>query len=362
MRGTLAAVTSPSTLTLLDYDVPDPGAGEVLLRVRRANVCGSDLHAYHWESPLLRGAVLGHEFVGEVVALGDGVTQDFAGSPVSVGDRVVPVYYLTCRRCASCQRGDFNMCLNSMASWGTPHDAAPYFKGGFGTHYMIRQDQYFYRVPDQLSDAVAAGANCGIAQVLFVLDRVALRPGETLAVQGAGGLGVFATAAAKSMGAQVVVIDAVPGRLELATRFGADHVINLREVTTVEDRTAAVAAVTGGAGADVVLEVTGVPAAFPEALSLVRIGGRVVSLGNLNVGPANEVPVAPGLLARKQAVIHGILRYDPWYLRRALEFLVETVDSVPYDALTSAEFPLADISIAFAKSESREVARASIIP
>jgi threonine dehydrogenase-like Zn-dependent dehydrogenase len=361
VRGTLTVISAPRTLELREYDLPEPGPGEVLLRVRRANVCGSDIHAYHWESPALRGAALGHEFVGEVAALGAGVTEDFAGRPVAVGDRVVAVYYLTCRHCAACQRGDLHMCQNALKAWGSSPDVAPHFRGAFATHYLVSPEQYFYTVPDALSDAVAAGANCGVAQVLFALDRVGLRADETLVVQGAGGLGIFATAYAKHLGAKVVVIDAVPDRLELVTRFGADHTIDLRAVATVEERTDAVLGVTGGAGADVVLEVAGVAAAFPEALSHVRLGGRIVSMGNLNVGPAHEVAVAPGLLTRKQAVVHGILRYDPWYLRRALEFLESTVDHLPYDALASAEFALGDVVDAFLQSESRAVARASLV-
>ncbi|MGD9532018.1 MAG: zinc-binding dehydrogenase [Candidatus Nanopelagicales bacterium] len=362
MRGTLTVVTAPSTLELREYEVPAPGPGQVLMRVTRANVCGSDVHAYHWESPALRGAALGHEFVGQVVALGDGVTTDHAGTPVAIGDRIVPVYFLACLRCAACQRGDLSMCTNALRAWSSPPDVSPHFRGGFATHYVVDADQFFYKVPDTLPDEVAAGANCGVAQVIFALDRIGLRAGQTLVVQGAGGLGVYATAYAKRLGARVVVVDAVAARLDLVRRFGADHTINMRDLATTEARVEAVQAVTAEQGADVVLEVAGVAAAFPEAVALVRLGGRIVSMGNLNIGEANEVPFAPGLLTRKQATVVGILRYEPWYLRRALDFLEQTVSALPYHELASAEFPLSDVATAFRKSESREVARAAIVP
>jgi threonine dehydrogenase-like Zn-dependent dehydrogenase len=359
--GTVTLVSAPSTLEQREYEVPEPGPGEVLLRVLRANVCGSDVHAYHWESPTLRGAVLGHEFVGEIAALGPGVTTDFTGAPVAVGDRVVPVYYITCRKCPPCQRGDLNMCQNALRDWGTSPDDPPHFRGAFATHYLLGPDQYFYRVPDGLTDADAAGANCGLAQVLFALDRIGLRAGETLVVQGAGGLGMYAAAYAADLGATVVVVDAVPERLELVRRFGALHTLDIRELPTVEERTEALLALTDGNGADVVLEVAGVAAAFAESVQLVRLGGRIVSMGNLNVGPAHEVALAPGLITRKQATVMGILRYDPWYLQRALAFLERTVRRLPYAEMASTEFSLADIRDAFAASESRTVARAAIV-
>jgi len=361
MQGTVVALTGPRTLELRQYDVPDPGPGEVLLRVRRANVCGSDIHAFHWESPALRGAVLGHEFVGEVAALGNGVATDFAGAPVAIGDRVVSVYFVTCRRCPACQRGEFNMCHNSMSRWARSPDLAPHFTGAFGTHYMLSPDHYFFRVPGTLSDAHVAGANCGLAQVVFTLDRIGLRRDETIVVQGAGGLGMYAGAYAHAIGARVVVIDGVPERLALARRFGADEIVDMRELPSREDRVAAVQALTAGAGADVVLELAGVAAAFPEGIDLLRIGGRMVSMGNLNVGPANAVPVEPGLITRKQATITGILRYDPWYLHKALQFLEETASTYPYGELSSREFSLSEIEEAIHGMESHSIARPALV-
>jgi L-iditol 2-dehydrogenase len=359
--GTVAALHGPGEIRLKQFEVPDPGPGEVLLGVRRANVCGSDLHAFHGESALLSKAVLGHEFVGEVVALGAGVETDFASEPVQVGDRVVPVYYLTCRRCPSCLRGEFNMCVNGLREWALPPEVAPHFRGGFATHYMVHADQYFYRVPDGVPDEAVAGANCGLAQVLFALDRIGLRAGETVAVQGAGGLGLYAAAVARELGAQVIVIEQEPVRLELAMRFGAHAVIDMKLFPTPESRIEHLLSLTNGEGADVVLEVTGVAPAFPEALGLVRIGGRVVSMGNLNVGARHEVAILPALVTRKNAHVQGYLRYDPWYLHRAIEFLGATVDRYPFGELSAREFSLDQIVDALRSGEQRTVARAAVV-
>ncbi len=360
MQGKVAAVIGPSEFELKTYEVPEPAPGAVVLKVRRANVCGSDIHQFHGDSPALREGALGHEFVGEVHSLGVGVTHDNAGEPVSVGDRVVPVYYVTCRRCPACLGGDFGMCANSLREWSKNPDTAPHFTGAFGTHYYVNEDQYFFKVPDELDDRIVAGANCGLAQMLFTLDRTRLTAGSTLVVQGAGGLGFYAIAVAKERGARVIVIDAIPERVQLAKDFGADLVIDMSIDKTVDDRVARVLEFTGGIGADVVLEVTGVSAAFPESIALSRVGGEVVSVGNLNVGKKFEVSLSPGIITRKNLRIQGVLRYDPWYLHRALQFLVRTHKRFPFESLTKQAHSFDELAQAIHDGESRTVARASI--
>lgn len=216
------------------------------------------------------------------------------------------------------------------------------------------------RVPDTVDDATVAGANCGLAQMLFVLDRVHLTAGETLVIQGAGGLGLYAAALAAERGAVPVVVDGLADRLELARRFGAEHVVDLRERTTPEDRARAVADLTDGAGADVVVEVTGVPAAFAEAIELARVGGRIASVGNLDA--AATVPVAPGVLTRKSLTVQGVLRYDPWYLHKAVAFLARRQERHPFAALTDRTYGLDEVEAALRSGERRATARAAVVP
>ncbi len=118
---------------------------------------------------------------------------------------------------------------------------------------------------------------------------------------------------------------------------------------------------TGGQGADVVLEVTGVSAAFTESVALARVGGEVVSVGNLNVGEGFEVAISPGIITRKNLRVQGVLRYDPWYLHRALEFLLRTQERFPFEALTKDAHSFDDLADAIRDGESRSVARASIV-
>lgn len=361
MQGKVAAVVGPKAFEVKEYRVPQPAAGALVLSVRRANVCGSDIHQFHYDSPALREAALGHEFVGQVYSLGEGVTHDNAGQPIEVGDRVAPVYYVTCRRCASCLRGDFGMCSNALREMSKNPDTAPHFFGGFGTHYYVNPDQYFFKVPDELDDRIVAGANCGLAQMLFAFDRSQVGDGSTVVVQGAGGLGLNAVAVAKERGATVIVIDGVPERIGLAERFGADYVIDMNELGSPRTRLERVLDLTDGMGADGVVEVTGVSAAFAESVAFARGGGEVISVGNLNVGERFEIPISPGIITRKNLRVKGILRYDPWYLHSALAFLKRTSGKYPFNALTEKAYSLDELAQAINDGESRSVARASIV-
>jgi threonine dehydrogenase-like Zn-dependent dehydrogenase len=215
-------------------------------------------------------------------------------------------------------------------------------------------------VPDEVDDAAVAGANCGLAQMLFVVDRVGIGAGETLVVQGAGGLGLYAAAVAHERGARVIAIDGVAERLELARRFGASETIDLADHPESADRVARVLELTGGIGADMVLEVTGVPASFVEAIDLVRVGGRIASVGNLNAEAS--VSMVPGMVTRKSVHVHGVLRYDPPYLEKAVRFLARRQHLHPFDAFTDRSFPLTEVTEALKAGESRSVARVAIVP
>jgi threonine dehydrogenase-like Zn-dependent dehydrogenase len=357
--GRFAYLAEPMRIELREHALPDVGPGGLLVRVRRANVCGSDLHIWRGRHPQLKRGVLGHEMLGEVAELGQGVTRDFAGTPLAPGDRVVATYFLCCRRCPPCARGDFNLCLNAYRYFAAPPEEHPHFHGAFATHYYVHPDQYVYRVPDEVPDRIAAGVNCALSQVIYALDRGRVVTGQTLLVQGAGGLGLYATAVARERGVRTIVLESVPARLELARLFGADVVIDLAEHDSLESRVAAVHDVTGGEGADVALEVTGVPAAFSEGPFLLRPGGRYVVVGNIS--PGQTAPFDPGSLVRRQVEILPVIRYQPWYLALALEFLRATRERYPYDELCEDGYGLDDVERAMRESSERMVTRATIV-
>lgn len=358
--GTLAYMTEPGRLELRSYEVPQPAPGAVVMRVLRANVCGSELHIWNGKHPQKKSGGLGHEMVGVVEALGDGRTVDNAGQPLRVGDRIVAPYFQTCERCFHCVRGEWNLCDNAYEHYTKSPDEWPHFHTSYATHYYIAPRQYVYKVREDIPEGVAASANCALAQVLFGLDQVGFRPDETVMIQGAGGLGLYATAILAHRGNRVIVVDGVASRLELAKRFGAHETIDIQSVPDSEERRASVLELTGGRGPDGAVELTGVPAAFAEGLATVRRGGTYLVMGNLS--PGTTVDYDPGLSTRRALTVRHVDRYEPRYLRKALAFLEETIDVLPYDALVDATFPLEGIEDALNASARREVTRAAIIP
>lgn len=358
-RGRLVYLAAPQRIEYQEYDLPEPEPGGILVKVVRANVCGSELHIWKGLHPTVKRCVLGHEMVGRVYRLGAGVETDYAGQPLTEGTRIVAAYFLTCRKCRACRRGQFNLCENAYRFWMQPPTSAPHFHGTFGTHYMLHPDQYVYRVPDNVPDAIASFANCALSQVYYGLDLASLTMGETLVVQGAGGLGLAAIAVAKERGARVLAIDGVEYRLAAARAFGADAIVDLREYDTPQARAARVLALTDEWGADVGIELTGVPDAFSEGVGLVRPGGRYVSIGN--VSPGRLTQFDPGALNRRQVQIFPAIRYQPWYLLKVLQFLSATIERYPWSMLLDADFAFEEVELALAKSERREVRRASIV-
>lgn len=357
--GRVAVMEEPEKLSYQEYKLPKVEKGAVLLKVRRSNICGSELHIWKGLHPTKKRGVLGHEMVGEVYALGEGVETDYAGSPVKIGDRIVSAYYITCQKCAACREGHFHLCEHAYDFWNMQPEAMPHFHGTFASHYYIHPNQYFYKVPDDVSDAAAASANCALSQVYFGLDKSGISFNQSIVIQGAGGLGLNAAAVAKERGATVIVIDGVESRLQQAKKFGADYTININDYETVEDRTNAILDLTNGIGADVALEVAGVPAAFAEGIHFIRPGGKYVTIGNIT--PGKLVEFDPGLLTRKSIQIIPVVRYNPWYLSKALLFLSQTKDIYPFDELLDTAFTLEDIKTALDKSAAREVTRGTII-
>lgn len=357
--GKVAVMTKPKTLEYQTFKVPDPEQGAIVVKVLRTNICGSELHIWKGLHPTKDSGVLGHEMVGEVYKIGDGVTTDYAGNPIQIGDRVVSAYYITCRKCTPCLESKFHLCTNAYNFWNKDASESPHFHGTFATHYYIHPDQYFYKVPDNVPDAAVASANCALSQVYFGIDRAQITYGEHVVIQGAGGLGLNAAAIAHEKGANVIVIDGVESRLALAKKFGAHHVLNFNDFANTDTLAKEVLQLTEGAGAHVALELTGVPDALAQGIHLVRPGGRYVSIGNIT--PGKYTNFDPGLLTRKSINIISLVRYNPWYLHKSLQFLSKTIDKYPFSDLLDAEFSLDQLEEALDLSAARKVTRATIV-
>jgi D-arabinose 1-dehydrogenase-like Zn-dependent alcohol dehydrogenase len=349
-----------------EYPVPDPKPGAVVIKVAVANVCGSDMH--YWTGAFdfaKRGRPLplntGHEHTGRVYRLGAGVTLDSAGQPLREGDRVIYRYFLPCGRCRACLRRAFKSCPTRQESWSRTCDVWPHFQGGYGQYFYLGPGHAIFRLPDEITDEMAAGINCAFTQVYAALEIAGFRAGQTAVIQGAGGLGVYACAVAREMGAaRVVVLDGVTERLALAREFGADAVVDLREFPTPAARIERVKALTEDWGADVVLELVGDPNVVAEGLRMVALEGTYLEIGNINVGW--EAPIDPSWLVFGNRRIVGVCHYEAEHLRATLDLMVRTRTRYPYHKVLSHRFPLERINEAFRQQEARHITRAAIVP
>jgi len=351
-----------------ELPLPEVEPDAVLIRVSIANICGSDLHFWRGDAPLrlpADGWIYGHEMTGRVARLGARIKTDSRGRPLEEGARVAYCYFYPCGRCHACLALEPAACPNKIGRPLGPSQF-PYFHGAFAEYYYLRPGGAIFGVPDTLPDAIVASVNCALSQVIFGLHKVGLRFGQSIVMQGAGGLGVQAAAVAKAMGAApVIVIDQLPGRLELARAFGADHTINLREVIDRKERIALVRQLTGGAGADVACDFVGLPAVIPEGLEMLRAGGTYLEIGSISRGVTVEMEPAQLVWGSKKIV--GVVMYDPWVIPQALDFLARFRDRLPFDRLISHTFPLEKIDEAFRASEwvnreSTSITRAALVP
>ncbi len=351
-----------------EVTLPEVEPEAVVIRVSLANVCGSDLHFWRGDAPLRLpedGWIFGHEMMGRVARLGAKVKTDSLGRALKEGDRVAYTYFYPCGRCYVCLNKEPANCPAKIERPRGPSEF-PHFNGAFAEYYYLRPGGHIFKVPDELADELVSPVNCALSQVIFGLQQAGLGFGDRVVIQGAGGLGTQAAAVAKDMGAAtVIVIDQIPGRLELARAFGADDTINIKEVTERKDRVNYVRKLTGGAGADVVCDFVGFPQVIPEGLEMLRTGGTYLEIGTISRGA--KVELEPAQLVWGAKKIIGVIMYDAAVIPRALDFLVRNRTRWPFERLVSHTYPLEQINQAFTDSEwhGREtttITRAALVP
>jgi threonine 3-dehydrogenase len=280
-----------------DVDEPEVGDGDVLIRVRKTSICGTDLHIHRWDEWAQRTIptpmVVGHEFMGEIAALGAKVQG------LAVGDRVAGEGHITCGHCRNCKGGRREFCHNHVSVGVTR-------PGAFAEYVAIPAENVFV-VPPHISDDVAA-----VLDPLGNATHTALRfdvVGEDVLVTGAGPIGVMAAAIVRHIGARhVVVTDVNPFRLAMAASHGASRVVDVRG-----ERLDAVMNELGMAeGFDVGLEMSGAESAFNQMLDSMNNGGRIAVLG-IPAGPmtldVNDV-IFKGLEIQG---IYGRRIFETWY-------------------------------------------------
>jgi len=263
-------------LEVLDVPDPRPGPGQVLVRVDKCGICGSDLRYYRGENPWAKqtlgveldnppNMILGHEFAGEVIDAADGLEG-------RVGERVVVLAFRGCGRCRYCRRGMENLCADTIhyghgAGWGE----MDFYPGGMA-QYCAVFSELACPLPDEISFEEATLLD-GLAVAIRAAHRAALRPAEDVAIFGSGAIGLLILQVSRVFGARrVVCVDISDGALAVASEMGADAVINSAEA----DARDGIMASTGGYGADVVFDTVGSSDTVDAALSSLSRGGRLV--------------------------------------------------------------------------------------
>jgi propanol-preferring alcohol dehydrogenase len=255
-----AAVVTPfgSPLEIRDLPVPEPGPGQVLIRMETSGICHTDIHAAHGDWPVRPSLpfIPGHEGVGVVAALGPGETGRQLGERVAI-----PWLGSACGHCRYCVGGWETLCEKQTNSG--------YSVNGAYAEYAVADGRYVVPVPAAVPAFVAAPLTCAGVTTYKAVKVSGVKPAETVAVFGVGGLGHLALQYARIAGAFVVGVDVATPKLELASDLGADHVVN----AATEDPVAAIRKL---GGADVAIALAASPASFDQALRSLRRGGRLV--------------------------------------------------------------------------------------
>jgi len=265
-----------------EHPLPQPGPGEMLLKVELAGICGTDVHIYEgYGDPRLFPVVLGHENVGLIEALGEEVKADFFGERLRVGDRVAVQPGVACYSCYYCLvLKSPTRCVNKRGSYGFGGSRKTPFTGGFSQYLLVDMPGTFLAKTEMPAERAVLLEPLTVA--LHAADRSNIRLGDTVVIQGSGAIGLMTLICARMAGAnRVIVIGGPEGRLKLARRLGADLTIDIEAIPDRAERARLVRENTrGGYGADVVLECAGVGAALVEAFELVRDSGTVVEVGH----------------------------------------------------------------------------------
>jgi 2-desacetyl-2-hydroxyethyl bacteriochlorophyllide A dehydrogenase len=282
----------PGCLRLAERETPRPIPGEVLIQVRASGICGTDRHIYHGEFPAVAPVILGHEFAGQVVAIGDGVPAEWLGRRVAVDPNIA------CGRCAGCREGRPQLCT-SLQAVGVTRD------GGFAEYCAVPLSQAFV-LPDHLSWEEAALAE-PVACCVHGLDLAGIRAGQTVAVLGGGAIGLILAQLARAQGAARVVVSepAVPRR-QVTGQLGLEAVPPDLLATTLAE------------GAHVVIEAVGAAQTAAQALDIVRPGGTVLFFGVAPIGA--RIQIEPFQVYKKELTIRGSA-LNPFTQERAIALL-----------------------------------------
>lgn len=355
----MTAPRKPMEVRELAWPVLEPGAA--MLKTLYSEVCGTDVHLHHGK---LAGVpypiVPGHVSIGHLAEIRGGVT-DIDGNAFREGDLVTFLdVHETCGRCYECLVTKQTTRCPSRKVYGISYGVADGPLGGWADHIWMKPGVKLLRIPHGVDPLSFIAGGCGLVTAVHAIERGDVRLGSSVAVLGVGPVGQAAIALARLAGADpVIAVGAPASRLEFAKRMGASHTIDLD--VPAADRAALVREITGGHGVDVVIEAAGDPRAVPQALELVRDGGRVVIAGQYTDG--GDVAINPHRQINKKHVeIRGCWGCDYSHVHRAVQLLAHQGHTLPWADAITTRFGIEQANAALAAVEGRTVIKALIVP
>lgn len=331
MENSKAILVVPGTMEIRPAEVPVPKEDEVLIKVEYVGICGSDVHGFE-SGPFIppsdpnQEIGLGHECAGVVVGMGAKVTK------FKIGDRVNIEPGVPCGKCKFCLEGHYNICpdVDFMAT-------QPNYRGAL-TNYLCHPESFTYKLPDNMSmmeGALVEPASVGMHAAM----KADVKPGKKIVILGAGCIGLMTLQACKSMGAnEIVVVDVLPKRLELAKKLGAMEVVNGLK----EDTVARCKEILGNLGADIVFETAGSQVTARQTPLLVMRGGKIMIVGTI----PGETPI-DFLKINREVTIQTVFRYANEY-----PTTIEAISSGGFDvkSMVTHVYDYKDVQKAFEES------------
>jgi L-iditol 2-dehydrogenase len=335
----------PDELFLRDKPTPVPGRAEVLVRIDAVAICATDLQVIHGGSPASIAAGLpfnkdftpGHEYMGTIAALGPDVDE------FEIGERISVEIHAGCGQCKRCREGMYTSCLN----YGRPdkgHRANGFTTDGGFAEYAVNHINTLARVPDTMGDAEATLVVTAGTSMYGLTELGGLVAGESVVVIGPGPIGLLAVAVAKALGASPVILTGTRDkRLAIGKGLGADRVINVAEENPVD----VVKQLTGGIGADYVVECAGTEATIDQAIHMTNRGGKIC----LAAFPHQKVATDIAHLVKNNIYVYGIRGEGRSATRRAMALMAEK----KFDAtkIHTHTFALADLPTALRYARER---------
>ena len=348
-------------LTIEEVHIDDPGPGEVLVKTAASGICHSDLHVIEGSLPVPPPCILGHEGAGIVEEVGKGVTH------LKAGDHVVLAWVQPCGRCHFCVNAKPHLCEAGLQlamageDFVFEKDGMPIGRmagvGSFADHTVVKASAAI-KIRDDMPLDKACLVGCGVMTgVGAAINTAKVKPGDTVAVFGAGGVGLnVIQGAALSGAARIIAVDLVDAKLKLAKVFGATDVVNGKDT----DAAMAIRELTDGLGVDYAFEVIGAAAVVSQAYMSLKRGGLVVVVGVPAMGTDLTIPGFSLTLEEKGVV--GSL-YGSGNLHRDMVKLVDLYmnKKLKIDELISRKIKLEDVNTAFTAMEKGEVARSVIV-